>query len=33
MVVRYRLAGDKPQTDAQAVTPQVIELAKFLEPA
>jgi hypothetical protein len=33
MVVRYRLAGDKPQTDAQAVIPQVIELAKFLEPA
>jgi hypothetical protein len=33
MVVRYRLAGDKPQTDAQAMTPQVIELAKFLEPA
>lgn len=33
MVVRYRLAGDKPQTDAQALAPQVIELAKFLEPA
>ena len=33
MVVRYRLAGDKPQTDAQALAPQVVELARFLEPA
>jgi hypothetical protein len=33
MIVRYRLAGDKPQADAQALVPQVTELARYLEPA
>jgi len=33
MVVRYRLAGDKPQTDAEALVPGVVDLANFLEPA
>ncbi|GAA0923716.1 hypothetical protein GCM10009557_92230 [Virgisporangium ochraceum] len=33
MVVRYRLPADKPQTDAEALAPQVVELAKYLEPA
>lgn len=32
MVVRYRLAADKPQTDAEALVPQVVELAKYLSP-
>lgn len=31
IVVRFRLAGDKPQAEAQAAVPQVVELAKFLE--
>jgi hypothetical protein len=33
MVVRYRLPADKPQADAQALIPQVTELARFLDPA
>jgi hypothetical protein len=33
MVVRYRLAGDRPQTDAEGLAPRMVELAKFLEPA
>jgi hypothetical protein len=32
MVVRYRLAAEKPQTDAEALAPQVVELARYLEP-
>ena len=32
MVVRYRLPGDKPQTDADALAPQVVELARYLDP-
>lgn len=32
MVVRYRLPGDKPQSEADALVPSVVELAKFLDP-
>jgi hypothetical protein len=32
IVVRYRLPGDKPQTEADALLPSVVELAKFLDP-
>jgi hypothetical protein len=31
--VRYRLPGDKPQTDAETLVPRMVELAKYLEPA
>jgi hypothetical protein len=31
-VVRYRLPGDKPQTEADAMLPKVADLAKFLDP-
>jgi hypothetical protein len=33
MVVRYRLPGDKPQAEADALVPKVVDLAKFLDPA
>lgn len=33
MVVRYRLAGDRPQTDAETLAPRMVELARYLEPA
>jgi hypothetical protein len=33
MVVRYRLAGDRPQTEAQTLAPQVVELARYLDLA
>jgi hypothetical protein len=31
MVVRYRLPADKPQTEAESLAPQIVDLAKFLE--
>jgi hypothetical protein len=33
MLVRYRLAADKPQSEADAVVTRVTDLAAFLDPA